>query len=81
MPIYEFKCLRCDHFFEILVMGAEDQVTMECPRCHASDFERVISVTRHNMAAPSSGNAGAHATTRTCASGSCTTYTIPGPNG
>ena len=81
MPIYEFKCLKCEEFFEILVMNKDENVEMKCPECDSPDFERVISTTSHTINASSGGQTGATSQTRTCSSGSCTTYTIPGPNG
>ncbi|MFH2066423.1 MAG: zinc ribbon domain-containing protein [Pseudomonadota bacterium] len=82
MPIYEFKCLKCEEFFEMLVMGNAEQNTMQCPKCKSEDFERVLSTTNYSMpgGGSSAGTAkGAGAQTRTCSSGSCTTYNIPGP--
>ena len=38
MPIYEFKCLKCNECFEILVISSEDSVEMRCPACGAEDF-------------------------------------------
>jgi len=77
MPIYEFKCLKCSHVFELLVMNSDDRVEMCCPQCRSENFERIISTTSYSMAAGSSG-ARASAQTRTCSSGSCTTYDLPG---
>lgn len=81
MPIYEFKCLQCETFFEILVMNTNESVEMRCPKCKLQDFERVISTTNHTIKGEAGANQGATSQTRTCSSGSCTTYTIPGPNG
>jgi putative FmdB family regulatory protein len=81
MPIYEFKCLKCNNFFELLFMGADDQSEMKCPKCQSQEFERVLSTSSFAMGGTSSGKQGATSQTRTCSSGSCTTYTIPGPNG
>ncbi len=83
MPIYEFKCLKCEEFFEILVMGGDEEKKMACPKCDSEDFERVLSTTNYNMPGGTSGGGGAAeqtgTTTRTCSGGSCTTYNIPGP--
>ncbi len=82
MPIFEFKCLECEEFFEILVMNDEEKCEMKCPKCQSEELERVLSSTNYSMTGDgSSGNnaAGASANTRTCSSGSCTTYDIPGP--
>jgi len=29
MPIYEFKCLKCNEFFELLVMNKEEEVALK----------------------------------------------------
>jgi putative FmdB family regulatory protein len=80
MPIYEFKCLKCGEFFELLLMNKEEAVSLSCPRCESEEFERVISATHVAMGAGSGDKSGMTSQTRNCSSGSCTTYTIPGPN-
>ncbi len=80
MPIYEFKCMKCDEFIEILVMNKDDEVEMRCPKCGAENLERILSSTSYNMGASSTGQKGVSAQTRTCSGGSCTTYDIPGPS-
>jgi putative FmdB family regulatory protein len=81
MPLYEFRCLKCNECFEILVMNSEsdDQVEMRCPQCKSEEFERILSVSGHSMGSSSSDSPGTQSQTRTCSSGSCTTYDIPGP--
>jgi putative FmdB family regulatory protein len=82
MPLYEFKCSKCEHFFEILVMSEKDQVEMKCPQCNSEEFERVLSTTSYLMGnGAGGGDNGVSSQTRTCSGGSCTTYDIPGPNG
>jgi putative FmdB family regulatory protein len=81
MPLYEFKCLKCEHFFEILVMNDKDQIEMKCPQCKSEAFERVLSTTSYAMGSGSGGSKGVSSQSRTCSGGSCTTYDIPGPNG
>ena len=78
MPIYEFKCLKCQEYFELLVMNKDDEAELKCPKCHSTEFERVISTTNYAMPCSSAGNEDAGVKTRTCSTGSCTTYTIPG---
>lgn len=79
MPIYEFKCLKCNDIFELLVRGTDDSLEMRCPKCASEDFERVMSSTRHFIGAASAGSSGPRAESRQCKSGNCTTYEIPGP--
>lgn len=83
MPIYEFKCLKCENFFELLIMKNDEEVNMHCPECNSAEFERVMSTTNYAMAegggGASTSSPSASAQTRTCSSGSCTTYDLPGP--
>jgi len=82
MPIYEFKCVDCDEYMEILVMNKQDEVEMVCSKCGSGNLERILSSTNHAIAGGGAGQpaqSGASSQTRTCSSGSCTTYTIPGP--
>jgi putative FmdB family regulatory protein len=78
MPIYEFRCLKCQECFEWLVINTNDEVEMKCPKCKSEEFERIISSTNYAVDNPGK-NSSAKSTTRTCSSGSCTTYEIPGP--
>ncbi|WP_319522952.1 zinc ribbon domain-containing protein [uncultured Desulfosarcina sp.] len=82
MPIYEFKCQDCDEYMEILVMNKQDEVEMVCSKCGSGNLERILSSTNHAIAGGGGGQptqSGVSSQTRTCSSGSCTTYTIPGP--
>jgi len=79
MPILEFKCLKCGEFFELLVMGSDDKEELRCPRCQSEEFERVLSTTHYAMGDGSGAKPTVQSQTRTCSSGTCTTYDIPGP--
>lgn len=80
MPIYEFKCLKCQEFFESLVISDDDEAELQCPKCNSKEFERVLSRTNFATGNGTAANQqGPAATTRTCSSGTCTTYDIPGP--
>jgi putative FmdB family regulatory protein len=79
MPIYEFKCLKCQECFELLLMNNNEKIELKCPKCKSEDFERILSATNFSIGNPSKGNAEVSAKTRTCSSGSCSTYEIPGP--
>lgn len=79
MPIYEFKCLKCEDLFEILVLNSSDSVEMKCPKCDSENFERVLSTANYAVGSGSGGtSSGLKSQSRTCGSGSCTTYDIPG---
>ncbi len=82
MPIFEFKCLDCDKYMEILVMNKQEEVEMACSGCGSGNLERILSTTHHTITGGGSGrpaDSSAISQTRSCSSGSCTTYTIPGP--
>ncbi len=80
MPIYEFKCLKCGEFIEHLIMNNEDECELKCKKCDSTNLERVMSTTSFSMGngAGAGKNTGSSVETKTCASGSCHTYTIPG---
>jgi putative FmdB family regulatory protein len=79
MPIYEFKCLKCNQCFEFLVMSRDDPMEMCCPHCKSENFERILSSTCYSVGA-GEGNrqSGASVQTRNCSGGSCTTLNLPG---
>jgi uncharacterized Zn finger protein len=59
-------------------MGAEDNVEMKCPHCGSENFERVLSTTSYAMGDSKGVARGRTVETRECASGSCSTVTLPG---
>ncbi len=78
MPIYEFKCLKCNECFEILFTSAQDTAEMKCSKCNALEIERILSSANFSVSS-GNGGTGTSTQTRSCSSGSCTTYDIPGP--
>ena len=78
MPIYEFRCLKCQELFEFLAVRSDDTMETRCPHCGAEDFERVMSSSNFALGSGGSGNR-ASKQTRTCSGGNCTTYEISGP--
>lgn len=78
MPIYEFKCLSCNAFFEVLVMDRNDETEIRCPYCHETNFQRVMSTASHQIRSGHSG--GAKVESHNCPTGSCSTLTLPGPD-
>ncbi|MEW6584328.1 MAG: zinc ribbon domain-containing protein [Nitrospirota bacterium] len=77
MPIYEFRCLKCGKVFELLKLKKEDEsLTMKCPKCSSQEVERVLSTI--NIGSSVHGGK-AKSTTKSCGSGSCASFEIPGP--
>ncbi len=80
MPIYEFRCMKCQDIFELLIMNNDEMVEMKCPKCEGDEFEKVMSTASISVGGVAgSGKPGVQKQDRQCQSGSCTTYTIPGP--
>ena len=79
MPIFEFKCLKCNEYFELLMMNKDEEVELMCPHCKSGEFERIVSTVNYSMGGGSGKNQTVGSQTRSCPSGSCTTYDIPGP--
>lgn len=40
MPIYSYRCTKCENEFETLVRSND---VPECPKCGASDLERLLA--------------------------------------
>lgn len=82
MPIYEFKCSKCEEFFEVIVMGSDKKDAVTCPKCRSREFERVVSQTNYAMGASSGAGTGpakgVSTQERNCSGGSCKTYTVAG---
>jgi len=45
MPIYEYRCLKCDKEFELTVNYKDFYKVKYCPNCNSTDVERLISKT------------------------------------
>jgi len=59
MPIYEYKCKKCDENFELFVRVSSQQDKPACPECGSSKVKKAISLF---------GLSGANASSRTVAS-------------
>jgi putative FmdB family regulatory protein len=70
MPIYEYKCAKCNEEFETIVLGNDAHVT--CPRCNGEDVKRLMSACGFKSSGsftPSSGSSGCSG----CSSTNCST--------
>ncbi|MDO7787972.1 FmdB family zinc ribbon protein [Desulforamulus aquiferis] len=43
MPIYEFRCAKCDHRFQKLCQMGENGSNLVCPSCQSPGPTRVMS--------------------------------------
>jgi putative FmdB family regulatory protein len=43
MPIYEYKCNRCDHMFEVYRLISERDEDVKCPSCGTAESEKLLS--------------------------------------
>ncbi|OGP63761.1 MAG: FmdB family transcriptional regulator [Deltaproteobacteria bacterium RBG_13_49_15] len=77
MPIYEFKCVNCNELNEFLLVNKDEEVELKCRKCNSFELERVMSAT-HYATGTSEKNTQVSSQTRTCGSGTCSTYDIPG---
>ena len=41
MPLYQYTCNDCENDFEMLVNRGD---TVQCPKCHGDDFEKLPSM-------------------------------------
>jgi len=70
MPIYEYKCAKCDEEFETLVFRSDENVA--CPHCKGGNVRRLMSACSYKSGesyVPSSGSSGCS----TCSSSNCST--------
>ncbi len=75
MPIYEFHCIDCGHVFELLKLKKEsEKLEMKCPKCSSPEVERVLSA----ISVVKSGSGKTTCTAKSCGSGSCASFEIPG---
>lgn len=74
MPIYEYKCEKCETRFEKLVRRSADEDQLSCPSCGERHLSQEYSTfaARANGAAPQAGPA--------CPGGMCRTPGMCGMN-
>jgi putative regulatory protein, FmdB family len=41
MPLYEYKCNKCNNKFETLVLSSDDEIN--CPDCNSTNLEKLFS--------------------------------------
>ncbi len=78
MPIYEFKCLKCEKFIEFLLLSSDEQIELKCPDCDSEELERVLSTTNYAMGTGPGEGSKVTSQNKSCSAGSCTTWDLPG---
>ena len=43
MPIYEYKCKKCNKIFESLVLSSRDIKGIQCPECGSEEVQKMLS--------------------------------------
>lgn len=43
MPIYEYRCKKCNREFSALIMCSEDESKIRCEKCASREFTRLLS--------------------------------------
>jgi putative FmdB family regulatory protein len=44
MPIYEFRCRKCEKVFEVLFFSISEKREVFCPECNSDQVEKLMSV-------------------------------------
>ena len=70
MPIFEYKCKKCNHQFEFLMKSSDDESDLKCENCGSKRLEKLIS-------APSVSVKGGSTVTRCGKSSTCCGASTP----
>ena len=68
MPLYEYRCKKCDKNFEILQKSNEKAV---CPECGGKSMEKLFSVFASGGTSEASSREGGPSSSPGCGSGGC----------
>jgi putative FmdB family regulatory protein len=77
MPVFEYKCSKCDVKFEILHKSAVKQEEVSCPACDSNSVRKLFSsfspsVHSHSHESPcANGNCNVPSPGFGCSGGSC----------
>ncbi len=76
MPIFEYKCMKCNEEFECIVLGGD---TVTCPECNTKKVKRKMSACSFKSGGSSGGDYSAPSSSGSssgcsgCSGGSCST--------
>jgi putative FmdB family regulatory protein len=74
MPIFEYRCRRCEQEFEKLVFSHTPASEIRCTDCASEDVEKLLSTFAFTGTARKSGSSGSSSCS-SCRSGSCSSCT------
>jgi putative FmdB family regulatory protein len=47
MPIYEYKCIKCNAVFDCVILKIDEKFKPECEKCGSSDVKKLVSRVRY----------------------------------
>ena len=69
MPLFEYKCSKCNAKFEVLHKSINNIEKVECPQCHSAEINKLLS----SFSAAGFGKTGSDysSSADSCETGSC----------
>ncbi len=68
MPLFEYKCSDCKNRFEVLHKSVNNIERVECPECHSTEINKLLSTF---SAAGFTKSSGDYSSSDSCETGSC----------
>ena len=47
MPIYEYRCKKCDTVFDCVILKADEKLIPKCKKCGSTDADKLVSPVRY----------------------------------
>ena len=69
MPLFEYKCAKCNSKFEVLHKSANNIENVECPECHSAETKKLLST--FSAAGFSSAGSDYSSSGGSCETGTC----------
>lgn len=73
MPLYEFRCKKCENVIERLCRVGSNGKGLKCPKCGGGKLRRLMSVFSARSKDESGGSTAVGSSCSTCTSGDCAT--------
>lgn len=49
MPIYPYKCIKCEHLWDEFILRSDDELPERCPKCDSLEIKKTIGKTSHSL--------------------------------